>query len=197
MALDVTFIPAQPTTPINAQMGWSLTLVPQLSSGLPMKAVNISPVLVAEPIQAQPMVTENFSFIYGMAENFFPMPRIGRNLYNLTANVVNGMGQYASIYAYLMLLSNANSLILNQLTLESPSTTNPVKLTMVNTSIYSRPNLLGITAGATEAQQIVSPMTLLGSVDWANTSIGDGLTSILDSIDGIFNVVEDITNILS
>lgn len=191
MALDKnhSFPTAQVITPVNTQLGYTAIFTPDVSSGIPTTAIDITPALVAELIQASPVQQYNFTYIFGMANAFFPMPTIGRNVYNLSMSLMNGLAFLSGVYSIINLISNANSLILGRLELESGDLVNPNKLTMVNTTIYERPPFMGIVAGATEAQQIVAPISFFGSIDFANTTTGDGLTSITNTLDKVLGIV--------
>lgn len=187
-----SFPTAQVITPVNAQLGYTSIFTPDVSSGIPTTAIDITPALVAELIQASPIQQYNFTYIFGMANAFFPMPTVGRNVYNLSMSIMNGLGYLAGVYTTVNLLSNANALILGRLELESGDLVNPNKLTLVNTTIYERPPFLGIVAGATEAQQIVAPISFFGSIDFANTTLGDGLLGITNTLDKILGIVDGL-----
>lgn len=184
-----TYPTVQEVSPVMSQLGFTLTLTPQLSSGLPTTAVSITDALVAEVIKANPMQQYNFTYAFGMGSAFVPMPTVGRNMYNLSLSIFNAVPDYVGVYSFIDLLSNANNLILCSTELTSSQTTNTVKLTMRNTSIYERPAFLGIAAGATEVQQIIENISICGSIDFTNTTIGDGLSNIVGTIGTILGAV--------
>lgn len=189
---DLVYPSTQEINAVNAQLGYTMLITPQLSSGLPTTAIDVTQALVAEVIKANPMVKENFTFVYGMGSAMVAMPRVGRNVFELTASIFNANPSCTGIYSFLNLMSVANSLILCQVDLENGSTTAPVALAMKNTGLYQRPAVLGVVAGATEAQEIVEPITLLGSMDWANCKMGDGLANIVATIGNVFGVLDQI-----
>lgn len=186
----------QEINPVNAQLGFTQILTPQLSSGLPTTPISITDALVAEVIKANPMVQYNFTYVFGMGSAFIPMPSVGRNMYNLSSSVLNAIPTFASIYSFIMLMSNANSLILCRSELESGGVVNPQKLVMRNAAIYERPAFLGIVAGATEAQQIVERMSILGSMDFLNTTIGDGLQNLILTLGNGLGFIKDVGNLI-
>lgn len=187
------FPAVQEITPVNAQLGFTMIMTPQVSSGLPTTPIAVTDALVADVIKADPMVTQNFTYVFGMGASFIPMPSVGRNMYNLSASVLNAVPSFSSIYSFLMLMSNANSLILCRTELESGSVTNVQKLVLRNSAIYDRPAFLGIAAGATEAQQIVERISILGSIDFGATSIGDGLANIVATLGGALGIAGNLT----
>lgn len=191
------FPQVQEIAPVNAQLGFTLIMTPQLSSGLPTTPISITDALIAEVIKANPMVTNNFTYVFGMGASFIPMPAVGRNMYNLSASIQNCIPSFASIYSYIMLMSNANSLILCRTELEGGGVVNPQKLVMRNSAVYERPAFLGITAGAVEAQQIVEQMSVMGSIDFVNTSLGDGLQNIVLTLGGALNIIQQAGNIVN
>lgn len=180
----------QQISPVSAQLGFTLTITPQLSSGLPTTAIQLTDALVAEVIKANPMQQYNFTYAFGMGNAFVPMPTVGRNMYNLSVSLFNGVADYSGIYSYVDLISNANSLILCSTELTSGDTTNPSKLVMRNSSIYERPAFMGIAAGATEIQQIIENISICGSIDFSNTTIGDGLSSIVNTVGSILGATD-------
>ena len=189
---DNSFPKVQELSPVNAQLGFTLIMTPQLSSGLPTTPIAVTDALVAEVIKADPMVQYNFTYVFGMGSAYIPMPSVGRNMYNLSASILNAVPNFGSIYSFIMLMSNANALILCRTELESGSVTNPQKLTMRNSAIYERPAFLGIAAGATEAQQIVERMSVLGSIDFTNTTIGDGLGNLMGTLGDALGLADKI-----
>lgn len=186
----------QEIAPVNAQLGFTMIMTPQLSSGLPTTPISITDALVAEVIKADPMVTNNFTYVFGMGSAFIPMPAVGRNMYNLSSSILNAIPTFAPIYAFIMLMSNANSLILCRTELEGGGVVNPQKLVMRNSAIYERPGFLGIVAGAVEAQQIVERSSVLGSIDFYNTTIGDGLQNLVGTLGNALGVLKDIGNLI-
>lgn len=193
---NVNYPSVQDISPVNAMLGYSLTLTPQVTSGLPTQPIAITNALVAEVIKAEPLVKENFSYVFGMANAYIPMPRVGRNMFNLGYSMINGVPTYSSIYAFIELLSNANSLILCRCVLESGSTSNPQKLTMRNSTVYERPSFLGIVAGATEAQEVVERTSILGSIDFQNTTIGDNLTNLMGTLGYAIGALDELGNLI-
>lgn len=186
----------QEISPVNAQLGFTEIMTPQLSSGLPTTPISITDALVAEVIKADPMVTNNFTYVFGMGSAYIPMPAVGRNMYNLSSSILNAIPTFASIYSFVMLMSNANSLILCRTELESGGVLNPQKLVLRNSAIYERPGFLGIVAGATEAQQIVERMSILGSIDFINTTIGDGLQNLVLTLGNGLGLIKNVGNLV-
>ena len=150
-----------------------------------LHSITISDALVAKPMNAEPFVKENFSYDFGMQNAFVPMPKIGRNFYNLTGTFFNSIPTYAGIYSFINLLSNANSLILCRMELQGGGLLNPQRLVMRNSCIYDRPNFLGIAAGATDITEIETAFSIAGSIDFTNTTIGDNLTNIISSLGSV------------
>lgn len=185
LGTDRNFPAVQEITPVNAQLGFKLVVTPQATSGLPPTSITLSDVLVAKPMNAEPFVKENFSYDFGMQNAFVPMPKIGRNFYNLTGTFFNCIPTYAGIYSFINLLSNANSLILCRMELQGGSAPTMQRLVMRNSCIYDRPNFLGIAAGATDITEIETAFSIAGSIDFSNTQIGDGLTNIMSSLGSI------------
>lgn len=185
LGTDRNFPAVQEITPVNAQLGFKLVVTPQATSGLPTTSITLSDVLVAKPMNAEPFVKENFSYDFGMQNAFVPMPKIGRNFYNLTGTFFNCIPTYAGIYSFINLLSNANSLILCRMELQGGSAPTIQRLVMRNSCIYDRPNFLGIAAGATDITEIETAFSIAGSIDFSNTQIGDGLTNIMSSLGSI------------
>ena len=185
LGTDRNFQAVQEITPVNAQLGFKLVVTPQATSGLPTTSITLSDVLVAKPMNAEPFVKENFSYDFGMQNAFVPMPKIGRNFYNLTGTFFNCISTYAGIYSFINLLSNANSLILCRMELQGGSAPTIQRLVMRNSCIYDRPNFLGIAAGATDITEIETAFSIAGSIDFSNTQIGDGLTNIMSSLGSI------------
>lgn len=185
LGTDRNFPAVQEITPVNAQLGFKLVVTPQATSGLPTTSITLSDVLVAKPMNAEPFVKENFSYDFGMQNAFVPMPKIGRNFYNLTGTFFNCIPTYAGIYSFINLLSNANSLILCRMELQGGSAPTMQRLVMRNSCIYDRPNFLGIAAGATDITEIETAFSIAGSIDFSNTQIGDGLTNIMSSLGSI------------
>ena len=64
---------------------------------------------------------------------------------------------------------------------------------MRNSCIYDRPNFLGIAAGATEESEIETAFSIVGSIDFTNTQIGDGLLNIVNSLGSALGVVDGLT----
>lgn len=188
-----TFPSVQEITPVDAQLGYTLTFTPQLSSGLPVQEILLSTALVASVMNAEPMVKENFSYGFGMQNAFVPMPKIGRNMYNLTGKFFNAVASYAGVYAFINLMTNANSLILCKMELSNNEVTSAKKLVMRNSCIYDRPNFLGIAAGATEESEIETAFSIVGSIDFTNTQIGDGLLNIVNSLGSALGVIDGLT----
>ena len=182
---NLNYPKVQEITPVNAQLGFKLIVTPQISSGLPTTSITLSDVLVAKVMNAEPFVKENFSYDFGMQNAFVPMPKIGRNFYNLTGTFFNSIPTYAGLYAFINLLSTANSLILCRMELQGGTTLAPQRLVMRNSCIYDRPNFMGITAGATDITEIESAFSIAGSIDFSNTTIGDNLTNIMSSLGSI------------
>lgn len=182
---NLNYPKVQEITPVNAQLGFKLIVTPQISSGLPTTSITLSDVLVAKVMNAEPFVKENFSYDFGMQNAFVPMPKIGRNFYNLTGTFFNSIPTYAGLYAFINLLSTANSLILCRMELQGGTTLAPQRLVMRNSCIYDRPNFMGITAGATDITEIESAFSIAGSIDFSNTTIGDNLTNIISSLGSI------------
>lgn len=179
----------QDTDPVNPLLNWDLTMTPQASSGLPTEPVSINTGLVASLVEAQPFVRENFSYIFGMWATFVPMPRIGRNFYNLVGRLMNGIESNAGLYAFVNLLSNANNLILCKTEFSGQT---GKKLVLRNSCVYERPPILGIVAGATEASQIESPFSIAGSVDFQNLNIGGGFTNIVNVMGNVFGLADAV-----
>ena len=182
---DKNFPKVQEVTPVNAQLGFKLVITPQGTSGLPTTSITISDALVAKPMNAEPFVKENFSYDFGMQNAFVPMPKIGRNFYNLTGTFFNSIPTYAGIYSFINLISNANSLILCRMELQGGGLLNQQRLVMRNSCIYDRPNFLGIAAGATDITEIETAFSIAGSIDFTNTTIGDNLTNIISSLGSV------------
>lgn len=189
---DLIYPDTQEINPVNAQLGYTMLITPQITSGLPTTTINITQALVAEVIKANPMVKENFTYVFGMGSAMVAMPRVGRNVFELTASIFNANASCSGIYSFINLLSVANSLILCVLELENASTTNPVRISMRNTGLYQRPAVLGCVAGAVEAQEIVEPITFLGSMDWANSMLGDGEAGMLGTLSNILGVANQL-----
>lgn len=185
MGDNLNYPKVQEVAPVNAQLGFKLIVTPQVSSGLPTTSITISDALVAKPMNAEPFVKENFSYDFGMQNAFVPMPKIGRNFYNLTGTFFNSIPTYAGIYAFINLLSNANSLILCRMELQGSTKAAMQRLVMRNSCIYDRPNFLGIAAGATDITEIETAFSIAGSIDFTNTTIGDNLTNIISSLGSI------------
>lgn len=179
---NMNYPKVQEIAPVNAQLGFKLIVTPQISSGLPTTSITLSDVLVAKVMNAEPFVKENFSYDFGMQNAFVPMPKIGRNFYNLTGTFFNSIPTYAGLYAFINLLSTANSLILCRMELQGGTALAPQRLVMRNSCIYDRPNFMGITAGATDITEIESAFSIAGSIDFSNTTIGDNLTNIMSSL---------------
>lgn len=191
---DLTYPSVQEIDPVNAQLGYSLIITPQLSSGLPTTAIDITQALVARSMKANPMQKDNFTFVFGMGAAMVAMPRVGRNVFDLSASIFNANPSCTGIYSFLNLMSVANSLILTQLELQDSSTTNPVTLAMKNTGLYNRPSFLGVVAGAVEAEEIVENISFLGSIDYSNCKLGDGMDGMVATLANIFGVLDQISN---
>lgn len=188
---NLTYPTVQDISPIDAMLGHSVVLTPNITSGLPVTPVAVTNALVAEVIKAEPIVTENFSFSFGMGNAMVPMPRIGRNVYELPFTIYNGVPTYTSIYSFIELMSNANSLILCRTVCEGGDNATggkTKKLVLRNTSIYQRPSFLGYLAGATDITEAHERISVLGSVDFVNTAIGDNFDSIVGTLANIFNI---------
>lgn len=193
---DINYPTVQEVGPINPMLNYGFTITPQISSGLPTTTIAITDALVAELMRAEPMVKENFTFVWGMARAFIPMPTVGRNMFDLGFSIINGVPEYSKIYSFIELMSNANSLILCRTDLEGPSTRAPQKLVMKNSAIYQRPSFLGIVAGATEAQEVVERLSILGSIDFNATTIGDNISSLVGTLGNALGLVDAAGNIL-
>lgn len=194
---DSNFPATQTIDPVRAQLGYSLVLTPELSSGLPTKPVAITKALVAEVIKASPVVKENSSYTFGMDGGMIMMPQVGRNVYELVSSIVNGRPDCAGIYTYIQLMSVANSLIANMIELEGSSVTKPVKLMMRNGVLQQRPDFLGIAAGSKVVSDIINQISFMGTIDYSQTTIGDGLTNLLATLGNALGVADAIKNLVS
>lgn len=192
---DSNYPNVQVVEPVMSQLGYSLTLTPEITSGLPVKPIAITKALVAEVIKATPVVKENTSYLFGMSGGMIMMPQVGRNVYELTSTIINGRADCVGIYSYIQLMSVANSLITNLIELEGSSVTKPIKLTMRNSALQQRPDFLGIVAGSKVVNDIVSNISFMGTIDYTQTTIGDGLTNLLATLGNAFGVANSIANI--
>lgn len=192
---DSNFPNVQVIEPVMSQLGYSLVLTPEITSGLPTKPVAITKALVAEVIKASPVVKENTSYLFGMNGGMLMMPQVGRNVYELTSTIINGRADCVGIYSYIQLMSVANSLITNLIELEGASITKPIKLTMRNGALQQRPDFLGIVAGAKVVTDITSNVSFMATIDYSQTTIGDGLVNILATLGSALGVVNSVTDI--
>lgn len=193
---DSNFPATQTVEPVRAQLGYTLTLTPEVSSGLPSKAISVTKALVAEVIKATPTVGENASYTFGMNGAMLMMPRIGRNVYELSASIINGRPDCVSIYSFIQLMSVADALITNMLELDSGLVNKPVKLLMRNSTLMKRPDFLGIVAGSKEISDVVNQVSFMGTIDYSQTSIGDGLANIVSTLGNALGVAGAIANIV-
>lgn len=185
MAIQATdfLLPTQRYSAVNAQLGFTLTLTPYVSSGLPTTVLDITDILIAEPMTAEVYEPENASLLQGMNGALMAMAKTKRNIYKMPVKMVGALPDKSSVYDTVNLFSNSNSLIMNNLKFMSGSGITGGCIAGVNAFLFDRPAWLGVVGGATEMDQVVQEASFMFSMDYNATQTGGAVSSILGFVD--------------